>query len=54
MIALGITETNFKLLWLMLLLTNLIMLIPLPLLKCIPEYEKVEKEERNSDGYNDV
>lgn len=56
MILLGITETNFKLLWLMLLLTNLIMLVPLPLLKFVPNFNPNDKEEeRCSDGgYNDV
>mmetsp|Transcript_25847 Transcript_25847/g.25394 ORF Transcript_25847/g.25394 Transcript_25847/m.25394 type:complete len:345 (-) Transcript_25847:45-1079(-) len=57
MIVLGITESNFRLLWLMLLLTNCIMLLPLPLLRFIPNYENDENEEKgegNSDGYNDV
>lgn len=48
MLILGIDSNSFKLLWLMLLLTNVIMLIPLPLLKLV----KGKTPEEN--GYDTV
>lgn len=50
MICLGINQHNFDLLWLMLLITNLMMLLPLPLLKLVPDVNKKEEE----NGYDTV
>ena len=40
---LGVTETNFEYLWLLLLITNLSTLLPLPLLKLLPDYDPQER-----------
>jgi len=48
MLILGIDSNSFELLWLMLLLTNLIMLVPLPLLKLVKDKSPEE------NGYDTV
>ncbi len=40
---LGVTETNFEHMWLLLLITNLSTLLPLPLLKLLPEGDPQEQ-----------
>lgn len=47
---LGITQTNFDLLWLMLLLTNVIMLLPLPMLRLIPDEPTTKNQENGYDN----
>ena len=42
MLALGITQTNFKLLWALILITSLIMIAPLPMLTCVPDFQKIQ------------
>lgn len=42
---LGVTETNFDRLWLLLLITNLSSLLPLPFLKLLPEGDPQSNEE---------
>lgn len=49
MLALGITQNCFDYLWLMILLVNIIMLLPLPLLKLVPNRNRAEE-----NGYDNV
>lgn len=49
MVYLGVTQTEFHNLWLLIVVVNLFMLLPLPLLKCVPDV-KSNKE----NGYDDV
>lgn len=42
MLGLGITQTNFKYLWALILITSLIMIAPLPMLALIPDFYKSE------------
>ena len=49
MVYLGVTQTEFHNLWLVIVMVNVFMLLPLPLLKCVPDV-KSNKE----NGYDDV
>lgn len=44
MLFLGITQKNFKMLWVLILITSMVMILPLPLLGLLPEAEKVEEK----------
>ena len=44
MLALGITQTNFKMLWALILITSFVMIAPLPLLICVPDFQKGEEK----------
>jgi hypothetical protein len=41
---LGVTESNFDNLWLLVLIANLTSLLPLPLLKWLPEEKSIKQE----------
>jgi folate/biopterin transporter len=43
--VLGITDTNFKWLWLLVLITNLATLLPLPLLRWVPDATALSEEQ---------
>ena len=49
MLALGITQTEFDHLWILILLTNVIMLLPLPFLLLVPNETPTEKEEEETE-----
>ena len=51
--ALGITETNFDKLWLLVIITNLSTLLPLPFISWLPTEDPQTMEEDDIDGIND-
>lgn len=52
---LGITKTNFDKLWILVLVTNLAYILPLPMLGCVKiDQAKVEEKDEEHNGYDTV